>query len=121
MNSNIENVLKKIQNGEKRTLWFDIDGTLADTDGNNYAQAEPDEAMIALVNMLYDQGHTIFIITARGASSGINWREVTEYQLRQWGVQHHQLIMGYPRDLFIDDASIRPDEFLELIGDGEGK
>lgn len=120
MNPNIEAALKKIRDGVPRTIWFDIDGTLADTDGNKYDGAEMDENMVKALNWLYDQGHTIYIITARGASSGIDWKEITEYQLKKWGVRYHKLIMGYPRDLFIDDSTLRPDEFLySVIGDGE--
>jgi trehalose-6-phosphatase len=115
MNPNIKAVLKKIQDGIPRTIWFDIDGTIADTSGNDYEKSEPDENIIKLVNMLHDQGHVIFIITARGASSGINWKDITEYQLRKWGVKYDKLIMGYPRDLFIDDATLRPDEFVRMI------
>ena len=116
MNNNIEKVLKKIVEGKKQTIWFDIDGTLASTAGTKYDEAEPDEAMITLSNMLYDQGHEIYIVTSRGATSGIDWRETTERQLREWGVRYHRLIMGYPRDLFIDDASINPEEFLNKEG-----
>ncbi|EMR74109.1 hypothetical protein MBGDN05_00071 [Thermoplasmatales archaeon SCGC AB-539-N05] len=115
MNDNIKKVLKNIEDGKKRTIWFDIDGTLASTESDKYDRAEPDEAMIILANMLYDEGHTIFLVTARGATSGIDWRETTEKQLKEWGVKYHKLIMGYPRDLIIDDASIRPDEFLNII------
>ena len=115
MNQNIESVLKKIQEGVPTTIWFDIDGTLASTESNKYDQAEPDEAMITLANMLYEEGHTIFMVTARGATSGKDWQETTKRQLKEWGVKYHKLIMGYPRDLFIDDASLRPDEFLNLI------
>ena len=115
MNPNIEAVLKKIQDGIPQTIWFDIDGTLADTESRKYDKAEPDENMIKLLNMLHDKGNTIFIVTARGASSGIDWKTTTEYQLKKWGVKYDKLIMGYPRDLFIDDATLRPDEFLNMI------
>lgn len=115
MNKNIKSVLKKIQEGKSLTIWFDLDGTLASTEYTKYDQAEPDESMIKLSNMLYDKGHKIYIVTARGATSGIDWVETTKKQLKEWGVKYHKLIMGYPRDLLIDDASLRPDEFLNLV------
>jgi len=96
---------------------FDIDGTLFDTPpGNEYEKAEPIESMIALVNMLYDEGHTIKIFTARGSSSGINHFELTKKQLEKFGVQYHELIMGKPSaHYFIDDMSLTPEEFLNVI------
>ena len=111
----IKKILKKIENGERVTIWFDIDGTLTDTDSSDYGNATPDFAMITLLNMLYDKGCQIFLLTARGGNSGIDWRETTEKQLREWGVQYHKLIMGYPKDLYIGDETLRPDEFLRVI------
>jgi len=90
---------------------FDIDGTIADTPEKEYDKAEPDEAMIALVNMLYDQGHHIIIITARGTSSGIDWEVVTKNQLKKWGVHYHELIFG----MIISDKVITPEDFLNDI------
>lgn len=90
---------------------FDIDGTIADTPEKEYDKAEPDEAMIALVNMLYDQGNHIKIITARGTGSGIDWREITCKQLKKWGVKYHQLIFGR----IVSDKTILPEEFLNEV------
>ena len=87
---------------------FDIDGTLADTPGSNYKKSVPDEAMIALVNELYYKGHYIRILTARGTTSGINWRPLTEQQLKEWGVKYHHLEFG----LIISDKVTTPEEFL---------
>ena len=111
----VKKILQKIENGEKVTIWFDIDGTLADTNSSDYGNAEPDYAMITLLNMLYDRGCQIFLLTARGGKSGIDWRKTTEKQLEEWGVQYHKLIMGYPKDLYIGDETLRPDEFLMVI------
>ena len=116
MNLQIEKTLQEIKKGEKKlTIWWDIDGTLCSTDGKDYDNAEPDEAMITLLNSLYDHGHTIYIVTARGASSGINWKAVTKHQLQKWGVKYHKLIMGYSKDLFVDDVCLRPEEFLNEV------
>ena len=115
MNPFIKEQLEQIRNGELKTIWFDIDGTLFDTEDALYDQIEPDRAMITLVNMLYDQGHNIILVTARGATSKINYEWITRRQLIKWGVKYHELIMGRPKDLYIGDEAIRPDEFLEVI------
>ena len=52
---------------------FDLDGTLCNTDGNNYKDSTPKKERIEIVNTLYDQGHTILIDTARGCVSGKNY------------------------------------------------
>ena len=115
MNKNIEQTINDIQNGKKKTIWFDIDGTLCDTNGTEYAFTTPDESVITLLNMLYDQGHNIFIFSARGGVSGKDWKALTKAHLKKWGVRYHKLIIGLPKDLIIDDAALRPDEFLNLI------
>jgi hypothetical protein len=86
---------------------FDIDGTLCtDTDGA-YGQAAPCPEVIAQVNRLFGQGHRILLYTARGATTGIDWREETERQLREWGVEYHALYLGKPTaDIYIDDKAI---------------
>ena len=87
---------------------FDIDGTLADTDEKKYMRAEPDEAMIALINMLYDEGNEIKIVTSRGTGSGIDYREGTEKQLKNWGLRYDELIFGR----IVSDKVTSPEEFL---------
>ena len=91
---------------------FDIDGTLAITHGTDYTRCEPQLDMIAIVNRLYDNGHTIKLFTARGYVTKIDWREVTEKQLSRWGVKYHELIFGKPNaDYYIDDKAVT----LEMI------
>ena len=96
---------------------FDLDGTLFDTPlENDYTKAEPIEDMIVLVNMLYEQGHIIKIFTARGSSSGIDHRKLTEQQLKKFGVNYHELIMGKPSaHVFVDDISMTPEQFLNEV------
>ncbi|MFN4276624.1 MAG: hypothetical protein ACK4FJ_09995 [Ferrovibrio sp.] len=85
---------------------FDIDGTLCTNTYGAYEKAEPWPDRIAIVNALYDQGHTIKLFTARGTTTGIDWRAVTEAQMSRWGVRYHQLILGKPEaDIFIDDRA----------------
>lgn len=92
---------------------FDIDGTLCTNTDGAYEEAVPLPDVIALVNGLHGQGHRILLYTARGATTGIDWRGVTEGQLASWGVLYHQLYMGKPTaDLYIDDRAINVVEWL---------
>lgn len=91
---------------------FDIDGTLCTKTDGKYDLAEPFQERIAVVNALYDAGHTIKLFTARGSTTGIDWRELTERQMRAWNVRYHILMMGKPEaDIFIDDKSVNADQW----------
>ena|ERR1700752_2581899 len=89
------------------TYCFDIDGTLCTNTEGAYEQAEPFPDVIAEVNRLFAEGHQILLYTARGSTTGISWRELTENQLRQWQINYHALFMGKPTaDVYIDDKAI---------------
>lgn len=91
---------------------FDIDGTLCNVTDGDYPKAVPRLGVIELLNGLYDEGHTIFVHTARGSTSGLEWRELTEKQLKSWKVKYHRLVMGKPgADVFIDDKCIHISDF----------
>ena len=60
---------------------FDIDGTIFSTKGSDYPNSLPIQHRIDKVNELYKQGHEITLFTARGTTTGIDWRELTESQL----------------------------------------
>jgi len=86
---------------------FDIDGTICTNTNGKYEEAQPNQKIIKIINHLYSEDNTIYFYTARGATTGINWREKTEKQLIQWGVNYHQLYMGKPSaDIYIDDKCI---------------
>lgn len=94
------------------TYCFDIDGTLCTNTEGQYALAEPFRERIAHVNELYRQGHVIKLFTARGSTTGIDWRSLTEDQLALWGVSYHELIMGKPfADIFVDDKAWHVDAY----------
>lgn len=85
-------------------VFVDVDETIMSTQGTDYESAVPIEANIAKVNKMYDDGHHITIWTARGMKTGIDWRELTEKQLKDAGVKYHELRLDKPPfDLFIDD------------------
>lgn len=95
---------------------IDIDGTLASNNPpRKYNLHEPKVDVIKQINRLYEMGNIITIFTARGSSSGVDWRDVTEKQLSQWGVKYHHLIMGKPAGTrFIDDCNMSIEEFMRL-------
>jgi hydroxymethylpyrimidine pyrophosphatase-like HAD family hydrolase len=95
---------------------FDLDGTLCNTDGNNYKDSTPKKERIEIVNTLYDEGHTILIDTARGCVSGKNYFFFTMEQLKSWGVKFHTLRTGvkFGADIFIDDKGIQDQRFFKV-------
>jgi carbamoyl-phosphate synthase large subunit len=98
---------------------FDIDGTLCNDTGGDYLKAEPRPEVISRLNELFDQGHTIIIHTARGATTGIDWRKTTEEQLKLWNVKYHHLVMGRPgADIYIDDKCVNVSEFIKDVAEG---
>lgn len=96
-----------------KTYCIDIDGVIALTNGNDYLNSQPVFEVIAKVNQIYARGDIVKLFTARGSSSGKDWRELTERQLKKWGVKYHQLIFNKPSaDFFIDDRAINSKEFF---------
>ena len=102
------------------TYCFDIDGVLCNNTHGRYELAQPYQQVIDRVNVLYDLGHRVILFTARGTTTGINWRELTEQHMRAWGVQYHQLFFGKPEaDIFVDDRAMGP--VLEHSARGTGR
>jgi len=95
-------------------FYVDIDETICTKSPDlRYENAHPMTERIEKINKLYDEGNTIIYWTARGTVTGIDWREVTEKQFRQWGVKYHELRFGKPAyDLFIDDKNINSERFF---------
>jgi hypothetical protein len=89
-------------------VYIDIDETIAKTPhSRDYTCSTPIKANIEKANKFYDEGHTVVYWTARGSGTGIDWAELTEQQLNEWGVKYHELKLGKPvYDLFIDDKAI---------------
>ena len=90
-----------------KTYAFDLDGTLCTLTDGKYETAEPLTDRITKVNKLFEEGHTILIFTARGATSKRDLRDFTVQQLKDWGLKYERLIMGKPHfDLLVDDKAI---------------
>jgi histidinol phosphatase-like enzyme len=100
----------------------DIDGTICESAGGDYSTSIPIESRIQKVNKLYEDGHTIVMLTARGMgrSNGDQkvaeklMRDVTEKQLKSWGLKYHSLYFGKPSaDFYIDDKAKTDKDFFD--------
>lgn len=99
-------------------IYIDIDETIChhpyedENTTRDYNRAEPLHDNIAKGNKLYDDGHTIVYWTARGTTTGLDWRDLTEKQFNDWGVKYHDLKFGKPYyDLFIDDKNMNVEDW----------
>ena len=93
---------------------FDIDGTICTNTDGDYLNAAPYPSVIAEINRLHAAGHYVQLATARGATTGIDWREDTARQLAGWGVSYHELHMGKPgADIYIDDKALNFADWTE--------
>ena len=105
---------------------IDIDGTICQEvyfmDGSgkkDYANHIPMPERIARVNALYDAGHTIKYMTARGCVSGIDYYDLTKDQLDGWGAKYHELSVGEKEnyDIWIDDKAFWSENFFRETGE----
>ena len=103
-------------------LVINIDGTICSQTNSDYKKAKPNKSRIALLNELYDRGHTIVYYTARGMTqkdSLLSIRKaklkfLTKRQLRSWGAKYHEIYMNKPSgDLYIDDKGLHADAFFK--------
>ena len=102
-------------------IFVDIDETICYHNNSNKSQARdynlgmPKIENIKAINKFYDEGHHITYWTARGASTGIDWTDVTKKQLSNWGCKYHDLKLGKPHyDIYIDDKSINTKSWENL-------
>jgi len=98
-------------------IYIDIDETICHSPNvPDYTISYPIVENIEKANALYDEGHTIVYWTARGTKTGIDWREQTENQLKEWGVKYHDLKFGQPNyDIFIDDKNMNANDWNNKI------
>ena len=103
---------------------IDIDGTICnevfEPDGKkNYELHEPMMNRIEKVNKLYDAGHTIKYMTARGCVSGVDYEPLTRRQLMAWGAKYHELSVGKKEhyDIWIDDKAFWSENFFRSTGE----
>lgn len=97
-----------------KTYVVDIDDTICTTYNSNYFSSKPIKERIEKLNSLYDEGHTIIYATARGYKSGINWKQLTENQLKDWGCKYHKLEVKVPYgDFYINDKNLLLEDFFK--------
>lgn len=113
-----------------KIIAFDLDDVLCFRRSNEggvakYHTCYPNDSMIQVVNECYKSGAIIKIYTARGMTtfSGdvskiySNLYSLTLEQLKKWGVDFHELVMGKLHyDLLIDDKALNSLN-VESIGD----
>ena len=93
---------------KNKVFCFDIDGVIASITPNaEYNAATPIKENIKIINKLFDNGNKIILFTARGSTTGIDWRQTTESQMKEWGVRYDELKFGKPSaDYYIDDKML---------------
>ena len=108
---------------------IDIDGTLTEPHKGTPFQAIPIPSRIEKVNKLFDEGATIYLMTARGfvhsstryphdilaqqREADYHVRSRTEKQLKKWGVKYTKLFFGKPRAwVYVDDRAINDFDFF---------
>ena len=97
----------------QKTYCFDLDGTLCKTIDGDYKNSKPIQKNINILNNLFNDGNKILIFTARGSSTGIDWKDLTENQLNLWEVRYTELILGKPEaDIFIDDKAYNAENWF---------
>ena len=83
----------------------------------DYSTAVVIPEAVEKINALYAAGHEINFWTARGTVTGRDWRLLTESQLKEWGINYHNLFFGKPSyDYFIDDKNINSIDWLNERG-----
>lgn len=98
------------------TVCFDIDGTLCSNTEGRYHEARPFPEVIAEVARMHRDGHRVILYTARGSTTGIDWRELTVRQLKEWGVPYDELVLGKPTaDVYVDDRAINTTDWKRAM------
>ena len=104
------------------TYVIDIDGTICEKSENgDYHNTAPYTDRIEKINSLYEEGHEIIYMTARGMGRSNNnphaaiqeFYMFTALQLVDWGCKYHHLFLGKPAgDFYIDDKGLNSEDFF---------
>jgi quercetin dioxygenase-like cupin family protein len=103
-----------------KKYFIDMDNTLCFTTGNDYINSKPIKERIRYINKLKEEGNSITIWTARGSTTGIDYKELTEKQLQEWGINYDNFLIGKPSyDIYIDDKSFNVDTIWPVPNETE--
>lgn len=109
-----------------KRIIMDLDDTICQTENGDYVNAKPVDAVIAKMHEYKAQGFEIAINTSRNMRTyNGNTGKITANTLPiilQWLAQHNvpydEVYVGKPwcgmEGFYVDDRSIRPDEFAKL-------
>jgi len=122
--------LKVINRAEEidGTLVVDIDGTLCGikTSEQSYADLEPRREMLIKLSEYQQKGYRILLFTSRNMNTyKNNLGQINKHTapvllewLAKWEVPYDEILFGKPwprkRGFYIDDRTVRPDEFLRM-------
>lgn len=112
---------------DKMTFIIDIDGTLCPIKEKEekYEDLVPYKKMIEKMKAYKEQGATIILFTSRNMNSyegkigliNANTAKILLPWLDKWEIPYDEIIYGKPwpgnKGFYIDDRSVRPDEFLK--------
>jgi hypothetical protein len=90
-----------------KIIFVDIDGFLCTDEKGDYEKVSPFYQNIELINRKHDKGEFIIIWTARGRTTGKDYRDLTMKQLSEWGVKYNVVRFDKPfYDEIYDDKSV---------------
>jgi len=112
---------------EKLTLIFDIDGTICSVKSKDekYEDLVPNQEIITKLRQYKANGARIIFFTSRNMNSyngnigliNVNTAKILLKWLDKWNIPYDEVIYGKPwpghKGFYIDDRSVRPDEFLK--------
>jgi histidinol phosphatase-like enzyme len=85
-----------------KVIYVDIDETICNRESStdfgtthDYTKAKPIQNNIDKINELYDQGNTIVYWTARGSRKQIDWTNLTQQQLSDWGCKMNSVLINH--------------------------
>ncbi len=124
-----------------KRIVIDLDGTLTEGAAPDYAEARPNEAVVARLREYRDDGFEIVVMTSRnmrtyeGNVGLINVHTLPGILawLDRHDVPYDEVVVGKPwcgfDGFYVDDRALRPDEFAtmshaevqDLLDDGQGQ
>lgn len=119
--------MNNMENEKKYTLIFDIDGTLCPIKKKDeqYIDLVPYQDMVNKLIEYHNQGIKIVLFSSRnmnsyGGNLGLinkNTARILYEWLDKWNIPYDEILFGKPWPghfgFYVDDRSVRPDEFLE--------